>query len=99
MAETTFTFDVDEELKSAFEIVAALNGVSAGEMLRDAMRQAVEEDDEPDPEYEAWFRAEVEQGLKELDDPSVELIPHEVVRAEWDVRRAELLKLIQDKPA
>jgi hypothetical protein len=27
-------------------------------------------------EYDKWYRAEVEQGLKEADDPAVEKIPH-----------------------
>jgi predicted transcriptional regulator len=30
-------------------------------------------------EHDAWFRAEVEQGLREADDPNVELIDHEEV--------------------
>jgi len=53
------------------------------------MRQYVEE-----AEHDAWFRAEVEQGLRELEDPNVELIPHEQVVAEWEVEKAELLARI-----
>ena len=45
-------------------------------------------------EHDAWFRAEVEQGLRELRDPNVELIPHEQVKAEWEVEKAELLARI-----
>ena len=45
-------------------------------------------------EHDAWFRAEVEQGLRELEDPNVELIPHEQVVAEWEVKKAELLARI-----
>jgi hypothetical protein len=30
-------------------------------------------------EHDAWFRSEVEAGLRELADPTVELIPHEEV--------------------
>jgi hypothetical protein len=43
-------------------------------------------------EYEAWFRAEVQQGLREAADPRAEWVPQEQVEAEWQVRRAELLK-------
>ncbi|HMG51594.1 MAG TPA: hypothetical protein VK597_13405 [Inquilinus sp.] len=43
-------------------------------------------------ELDARFRAEVEQGLREADDPTVERIPHEEVSANWRRQRAELLK-------
>jgi hypothetical protein len=33
-------------------------------------------------EHDAWFRAEVEQGLREADDPATKWIPHEQVVAE-----------------
>ena len=32
-------------------------------------------------EYDAWFRAEVEQGLREADDPAIEKIPHDQAMA------------------
>ena len=40
-------------------------------------------------EHDAWFRAEVEQSLKEADDPNVELIPHADVVRELKARRAK----------
>jgi hypothetical protein len=45
-------------------------------------------------EHDAWFRAEVEQGLREADDPTVRRIPNVVVRQRWRERRASLLKRI-----
>ncbi|MDB5429338.1 MAG: hypothetical protein JWP35_454 [Caulobacter sp.] len=42
-------------------------------------------------EHDAWFRREVGQALEELASGEVELIPHEVVKAEWAERRAALL--------
>jgi predicted transcriptional regulator len=89
MPETTFTFRVDEDLKTAFISVAKAHDRPGSQLLRDFMRDYVAK-----AEHDAWFRAEVEQGLRELEDPNVELIPHEQVVAEWEVEKAELLARI-----
>jgi predicted transcriptional regulator len=83
MPETTFTFRVDQELKEAFTETARANDRPASQLLRDFMRDYVDR-----AEHDAWFRAEVEQSLKEADDPDVELIPHEKVVRKWKARRA-----------
>jgi predicted transcriptional regulator len=90
MPETTFTFRVDEALKSAFTDAAKAHDRPGSQLLRDFMREYVEK-----AEYDAWFRAEVEEGLRELEDPNVELIPNEQVEAEWEVRKAELLARVK----
>lgn len=84
MPETTFTFRVDQELKEAFTRAAHANDRPGSQLLRDFMREYVER-----AEHDAWFRAEVEQSLKEADDPNVELIPHEEVVRKWQARGAE----------
>jgi len=56
-----------------------------------AMRQAHEA-----AAYDKWFRDEVEQALKEADDPNTVWIPHEEVKASWAKKRAELMKRIND---
>ena len=43
-------------------------------------------------EHDAWFRAEVEKGLGELADPTVKLIAHDEVAAQWRLERAEYLR-------
>ncbi|HET6237950.1 MAG TPA: hypothetical protein VFE41_23790 [Acetobacteraceae bacterium] len=86
MAETTFTFRVDEDLKTSFTNIAKVHDRPGSQLLRDFMRDYVAK-----AEHDAWFRAEVEQGLRELEDPNVELIPNEQVEAEWEVQKAELL--------
>jgi putative SOS response-associated peptidase YedK len=48
-------------------------------------------------EHDAWFRAEVEQSLKEADDPNVELIPHEEVVRKWQAHGAELIEQAKRK--
>ncbi|HZU91043.1 MAG TPA: hypothetical protein VE993_17460 [Stellaceae bacterium] len=85
MPETTFTFRVDQELKEAFTRAAHANDRPGSQLLRDFMREYVER-----AEHDAWFRAEVEQSLKEADDPNVELIPHEEVVRKWKARGAAL---------
>jgi hypothetical protein len=45
--------------------------------------------------HDAWFRAEVEQGIKEADDPSTQWVPNEVVNATSAKRRAAWAKKAQ----
>jgi len=70
MPETTFTFRVDQELKKAFPETVRANDRPDSQLLRDFMREYVER-----AAHDAWFRAEVEQSLKEADDPNAELTP------------------------
>lgn len=39
--------------------------------------------------YDAWFRAEVEEGLREADDPNTEWISNEEVERQMDKKLAE----------
>jgi hypothetical protein len=48
-------------------------------------------DDEQAAAYDAWFRAEVEQGLKEADDPNTIWVTNEEVRRKSAERRARWL--------
>ncbi|HUB43678.1 MAG TPA: hypothetical protein VMB73_01715 [Acetobacteraceae bacterium] len=87
MPETTFTFRVDEDLKTAFTNAAKAHDRPGSQLLRDFMRDYVEK-----AEYDAWFRAEVEAGLREARDPNTEWVTQEQMKAEWEVRKAELLR-------
>lgn len=42
--------------------------------------------------HDAWFRAEVEQGLKEADDPNTQWVSNEEVKAIYAKQRAALLR-------
>jgi predicted transcriptional regulator len=89
MAESTFTFRVDAELKSAFAEVAASQERTAAQLLRVLMRDIVlRRHDEQ--EHDAWLRGEVEQALGEAADPAVERLPHDQVVSSWRQQRAEL---------
>ncbi len=98
MAQTTFTFRVDDELKSAFAESAEAQDRTAAQLLRVLMRDAVRRQREA-REHDAWFRGEVERGIREADDPAVRRIPHEGVRSNWRRQRAELVKRAADKTA
>jgi predicted transcriptional regulator len=98
MAEATFTFRVDDELKSAFSEVAKAQDRTAAQLLRVLMRDAVRRQQER-REYDAWFRGEVEQGLREADDPSVPRISNEEVQSSWRQQRTELMARARGKKA
>lgn len=98
MSESTFTFRVDEELKAAFAGAAKAQDRTAAQLLRVLMREAVEREREA-REHDAWFRAEVEEGIREADDPNTVWIPHEEVMADLEKRIAELRRRATDDAA
>ncbi len=89
MGDSTFTFQIDDELKSAFAEVSRAQDRTAAQSLRVLMRDAVERWQELHG-HDAWFRRQVEQAIGEADDPSVERTPHDQVRSSWRQQRAEL---------
>ena len=66
--------------------VAGASPAAASERLRHAHAAAA---------HEKWFRAEVEEGIKEADDPSTEWVPNEAVKAISAKRRAAWAKKAQ----
>ncbi|HEY0334541.1 MAG TPA: hypothetical protein VGC74_12655 [Stenotrophomonas sp.] len=62
MTDSTLTFRVDEQLKSAFAEVAKGQDRNAAQLLRDFMRATVEQSHDRAP-YDAWFRGQVALGL------------------------------------
>ncbi len=91
MTETTFTFRLEDELKSAFAEVAKAQDRTAAQLLRVLMREAVRQQRDVG-EHDTWFRQEVEQALREADDPGVRRVPNDEVRTNWRQQRAELMK-------
>ena len=98
MADATFTFRIDEDLKAAFAETAKAQDRTAAQLLRVLMRETVAREQEA-REHDAWFRREVERGLREADDPTVRRIPHREASAMWRRRRAELKKRAGAKKA
>lgn len=89
MAETTFTFRVDDELKKQFAEIAKAKDRTGAQLLRDFMRETILREEEA-AEYDAWYRAKVQKGLDELDAGLG--IPHEEVEAYFAELRKDLLR-------
>lgn len=98
MADSTFTFRVDNELKAAFAEVAAAQERTAAQLLRVLMRDTVQQWHDS-REHDAWFRGEVEQALGEGADSAVERVPHDRVVSSWRQQRAELERRAASRPA
>lgn len=98
MAESTFTFRVDEELKAAFAEVAANQERTAAQLLRVLMKDAVQHDREL-REHDRWFRGEIEHAATEADDPATARLAHESVRSSWQQQRAAIERRATGRPA
>ncbi|WP_252180330.1 hypothetical protein [Endozoicomonas sp. 4G] len=86
MSEATFTFRVDNALKSQFAQAAKSRDRSGAQLLRDFMRDFVRQQQEA-AEHDAWFRREVQAGIDSAN--AGELIVAEDVEAEAAAWRAE----------
>nr|WP_297461802.1 hypothetical protein [uncultured Halomonas sp.] len=93
--ESVFTMKLEPELRDAFMAEAQATDRPASQLVRDFMREFVQRQREA-REYDAWFRKEVEQGIREADDPAAKRIPHAEVmgrmRARIEARVAEASK-------
>ena len=98
MGESTFTFRVDDELKTAFAETAKAQDRTAAQLLRVLMRDTIEREKNARA-HDAWFRGEVEQALREADNPKTPRIAHENVDSNWRKQRAKLAKRAGKKSA
>ena len=62
MGEATFTFRVDDDLKSAFADAAKAHDRTGAQLIRDFMRDYVAGERQA-AEHDAWFRRQVQIGL------------------------------------
>ncbi len=85
MSETTFTFRVDETLKSEFATAAKARDRTGAQLLRDFMRDFVRQQQEA-AEHDAWFRRQVKIGLDSANAGN--LIPAAEVEARFATKRA-----------
>jgi hypothetical protein len=75
--EANFNFRVPLELKAAFKEATEAADRPAAQVLRDFMRAYVEQRQGPDPDYDEWFRAQVQSAI---DDPRPS-VPQDAVMA------------------
>ena len=85
MSEATFTFRVDEALKSEFFNAAKSRDRTAAQLLRDFMRDFVRQQQEV-AEHDAWFRRQVQMGLDSAN--AGKLIASAEVEAKFAAKRA-----------
>ena len=91
MTEATFTFRVDEALKSDFASAAKACDRTGAQLLRDFMREFVQKQQET-AEHDAWFRHQVQIGLDSAN--AGELITSAEVESEAEAWRAETRRKI-----
>lgn len=89
--EAMFTLKLEADLRDQFMAEAEATHRPASQLVREFMRDFVKRQREA-REHDAWFRAEVEQGMREADDPKVKRIPHEEIASNWRRQRAGLVK-------
>lgn len=92
MSEATFTFRVEEELKSAFTSSAKAHDMTGAQLLRSFMRDYVKRQ-KTEAEYDQWFAKQVKFGLDSADAGN--LVTGEEVEAEFLKRRSETLGKIK----
>ena len=85
MSEATFTFRVDESLKTEFATAAKAQDRSSAQLLRDFMRDFVRQQEEA-ASHDAWFRRQVQIGLDSANAGN--LIPAAEVEAKFTAKRA-----------
>ncbi len=86
MTDATFTFRVDERLKTEFSTAAKSRDRTGAQLLRDFMRAYVRQQESV--EHDAWFRQQVQVGLDSANAGDV--IPVAEVEAEAKAWRAEM---------
>ncbi|HTM81352.1 antitoxin of toxin-antitoxin stability system [Asticcacaulis sp.] len=92
--DAVFTMKIEPELRDAFMAEAAASHRPASQIVREAMREFIDKQ-KKQREYDAWFIAEVEEGLREADDPNTVWIPHEEVKANMEAQRQRFLARIK----
>lgn len=85
MSETTFTFRVDEALKTEFATIAKAHDRTGAQLLRDFMREYVQRQREAD-EHDAWFHRQVQASLDSAN--AGRLVPAAEAEAKFAARRA-----------
>lgn len=85
MSEATFTFRVDEALKSEFSTAAKSRDRNAAQLLRDFMRDFVRQQQEQ-AAHDAWFQRQVQTGLDSANAGNV--LPAADVEAQFSAKRA-----------
>ena len=91
MSEATFTFRVDEALKTDFATAAKARDRTAAQLLRDFMRQFVQSQQDA-AAHDSWFREQVQIGIDAANAGDV--LSTDEVESEAEAWRAETRRKI-----
>lgn len=89
--DAVFTVKVESDLRAAFIAEADAVHRPAAQLVREYMRDFIAQR-QAEREHDAWFRAQVEEGVRQADDPAVTRIPHEQITDDWQRQRAALVE-------
>lgn len=92
--DAVFTMKIEPELRDAFMAEAAASHRPASQIVREAMRDFIDKQ-QKQREYDAWFLAEVEEGVREADDPNTVWLTQEEVEANMERQRQSFLARIK----
>ena len=96
MGDATFTFRLDQALKAAFTQAAKASDHNAAQLLRQLMRDYVQQQEAKAAE-EAWLEREIAAGLREADDPNAVWLSEDDVKAATQRLRQRLVKKLAEQ--
>ncbi|MPW23694.1 antitoxin of toxin-antitoxin stability system [Paraburkholderia sp. CNPSo 3157] len=76
--DVVFTVKLEPDLRDEFLAEAEATHRPASQLVREFMREFIERQRSA-REHDAWFRAQVEQGMREADDQTKPRTPHQEV--------------------
>jgi hypothetical protein len=89
MTEVTYTFRVERALREAFVAMAEEQDLTAAQILRRLMREAVDQYREA-AAHEKWTRSEIGAAMDIADSPSAPRLSSAAVEDEWELHREEI---------
>ena len=91
MTDVTFTFRLDRPLKEAFAAMAETRDLSAAQLLRRMIREAVERHEEV-VAHERWLHREIDDAMHDTGKPRLERFSNEAITGEWERERGEIAR-------
>ncbi|WP_454884477.1 hypothetical protein [Sphingomonas oryzagri] len=86
MTDVTMTFRIDPALKAAFAAMAGEQDLSAAQVLRQMMRDALEKHDESTA-HERWQRREIDDAMHEADAAHGLDLSSAMIEEDWRLRK------------
>ena len=86
--DVVFTVKLESDLRDDFLAEAEATHRPASQLVREFMREFIERQ-RVAREHDAWFRAQVAEGLRDLEDPNLQTSPHQEVMDRVEMRLKE----------